>query len=280
MFSRSFSLVRSTDRYPATTKIVSISIILRSLFHNLVSDGNSAPGRLAHEDRRPTRPDDPQLPLIELEDFRSIECFLPGIFFRMVRLFGGYILPIIFEFFDAYITEAEVGRRVMPLEADMASSAACAFAGVVMSWTVVGPIDRLIAINPGREMIAIRIECHGKPDLIIADDCAGGHTAIDGAGPIIDGLTAIPFLKAVLNLHFVAILIFLRHAAEEQSRIQPFAVGNTFELEEEVTERCRGLQVSWSIFNIQVPLFRDCPLRFIFLRIRENLPSRKVLTIE
>src|ERR1051325_6819859 len=81
--------------------------------------------------------------------------------------------------------------------------------------------------------------------------------------------------ELVADLGFVTVLIFVVTAAEEDAAVEVLAVGDAFELEDEVLVLADGLQITRTILDIDGSI-DDGELRFLAGKL---LPASEVLAI-
>src|SRR5437762_9230800 len=87
---------------------------------------------------------------------------------------------------DPEILEAQVRRRIVPLDADVAGFELAAGAGVVALGAMIVPVGDLDAVDPGGQMVAVRDDGHGEPFAVLGHLLASRLPAIDGPGAEID----------------------------------------------------------------------------------------------
>src|SRR4051812_45920483 len=88
---------------------------------------------------------------------------------------------------DPQVPEAEVRRRVVPLDADGPRRGPVALAGVVARRAVVRPVHDGDAVDPGHQVPAAGHYGHREPLVVPGDAPARGNAAVDGPGAVIDG---------------------------------------------------------------------------------------------
>src|SRR5260370_14981068 len=91
------------------------------------------------------------------------------------------------EFRDTEIAEAQIRRRIVPLDADVARFELAAGAGVVALGAVVVPVGDLHAVDPGRQVVAVRDNRHAEPFAVLGPLLSGRLPSIDFAGAVILG---------------------------------------------------------------------------------------------
>src|SRR5579862_5909787 len=78
------------------------------------------------------------------------------------------------EFRDAKILEAQIGGRIVPLNADVPRFELAAGASVIAFWPVVVPVGGLDAVDPGRQVVAVRDDGHAEPFAVFRHLLARG----------------------------------------------------------------------------------------------------------
>src|SRR6185369_4118044 len=82
--------------------------------------------------------------------------------------------------------------------------------------------------------------------------------------------------ELVVDLRFVAVLIFAVPATKEDAAVEMLAVGFAFELKDEVLVLVDGLQIAWAVLDVDRAI-DDGKLRFL---AGELLPAGEVFVIE
>src|SRR5947209_4978888 len=131
----------------------------------------------------------------------------------------------------------------MSLQADRPFPEFAALAGVVTERPIINPVDHLEAVDPRGEVVSPSDHGHGEPLVVFGDLKAGGYTAVNRAGTVVDSrvlhlvlgnqlvIGGIVFFnriflagrirEAIVDLGFVAVLIFLGPAAEKDAAVKP-----------------------------------------------------------
>src|SRR5437870_3371607 len=122
----------------------------------------------------------------------------------------------------------------MSLQTDRTLVQLAAFAGTFGVGPLVGEVGDLVAVYPGRHVIASRCHGHREPFAVAGNDLACGLAIVDAPRTVVHCLRPIISLPLIADLRLIAAPEFTRQAAEEYATIEMRAVGKDFDLKHEV----------------------------------------------
>jgi len=183
------------------------------------------------------------------------------------------------KFGDAEIAEAEIGRRIVSLNAEMSGGSAQALAGIVVGLACVDPVGDGIAVHPDGKLWAASCDGHREPFEVRGNDFSGGDAAIDSSGSEIDRLTAVVTVPLIANLRFVAvggILFCACDGTEEDAGIEVLSVGEDFRLQDEISVLIIGFEIPATVFDMKFA-FIDVERAF---STGDEMPAGQVVSLQ